>query len=190
MDKPVASESNPNAALNADLECQGRNEYINFATQVGYDGAYIAFVFFESQVRRLMNESPYDERKLEVLQAACVGQRREMMNLFCAPMKSMTAAQRIERDLDRLRQRYGVASGLTSEPKVIVIRQCAKVNFTASSLKMYNEDLNTPEVFAYAHDEYNKLSEQLLLDIVNRFPSALKRRYVDFLDKNGISLNQ
>ena len=74
VDNPVASESNRNAALSAYLEHQGRNEYINLATQVGYDGANIAFVFFENQVRRLMNESPYDERKLEVLRAACVGQ--------------------------------------------------------------------------------------------------------------------
>ena len=190
VDNPVASESNPNAALSAYLERQGRNEYINLASQVGYDGANIAFVFFENQVRRLMNESPYDERKLEVLRAACVGQPREMVNLFCAPMKSMTTAQRIEKALDRLRQRYGVSSGLTSEPRVIAIRHGAKVNFTATSLKMYNEDLNTLEVFAYAHDEYNKLSGQLLLDTANRLPSALKRRYLDFLDKNGISLNQ
>ena len=137
-----------------------------------------------------MSESPYDERKLEVLRAACVGQPREMVNLFCAPMKSMTTAQRIEKALDRLRQRYGVSSGLTSEPRVIAIRHGAKVNFAASLLKMYNEDLNTLEVFAYAHDEYNKLSGQLLLDTANRLPSALKRRYLDFLDKNGISLNQ
>ena len=59
MNTPVASESNPNAALNAYLERQGRNEYINLATQVGYDGTNIAFVFFENQVRRLMNESPH-----------------------------------------------------------------------------------------------------------------------------------
>ena len=55
---------------------------------------------------------------------------------------------------------------------------------------MYNEDLNTLKVFAYAHDEYNKLSGQLLLDTANRLPSALKWRYLDFLDKNGTSLNQ
>ena len=29
-----------------------------------------------------------------------------------------------------------------------------------------------------------------MLDTANRLPSALKRRYLDFLDKNGISLNQ
>ena len=62
VNTPVASESNLNAALSAYLKRQGRNEYINLATQVGYDGANIAFVFFENQVRRLMNESPYDER--------------------------------------------------------------------------------------------------------------------------------
>ena len=107
------------------------------------------------------------QRKLEVLRLACVGQPREMMNLICAPMKSVTTAQRIEKALDRLRQRYGVLSGLTSKPRVIAIRHGAKVNFTASSLKMYNEDLNTLEVFAYAHDEYNKLFGQLLLDTAN-----------------------
>ena len=48
VDTPVAAESNPNAALNAYLERQGRNEYINLATQVGCDGANIAFVFFEN----------------------------------------------------------------------------------------------------------------------------------------------
>ena len=107
-----------------------------------------------------------------------------MVNLFCAPIKSMTTAQRIEKALDRLRQRYGVSSGLKSEPKVIAVRHGAKVNFTASSLKMYNE--NTLAVFAYAHDEYNKLSGQLLLDTANRLPSTLKQRYLEFLDKNGI----
>ena len=97
VDTPVASESNPNAALNAYLKRQGRNEYINLATQVGYDGANIAFVFFKNQVRRLMNDSPYDERKLEVLRTACVGQPREMVNLFCAPMKSMSLLNVLKR---------------------------------------------------------------------------------------------
>ena len=55
---------------------------------------------------------------------------------------------------------------------------------------MYNEDLNTLQVFAYAHAAYNKLSGQLLLDTANRLPSALKRRYLDFLNKNGMSLSQ
>ena len=175
--------------MNAYLERQGRNEFINLATQVGYDGANIVFVFFENQVRCVMNESPYDERKLEVLRAACVGQGREMVHLFCAPMKSMTTAQRIEKAFDRLSQRYGVSSSLTSG-QVIAIRHGAKVNSSASSLKMYNEDLNTLEVFAYAHDEYNKLSGQLLLDTANHLPSALKQQYLDFLGKNGISMNQ
>ena len=33
VNTPVASESNPNAALSAYLERQGRNEYINLASQ-------------------------------------------------------------------------------------------------------------------------------------------------------------
>ena len=129
---------------------------------MGYDGTNIAFVFFENQVRRLMDESPYDERRLEVLRASCSGPPREMVNLFCAPMRSMTTSQRIEKALDRLRQRYGVSGGLTSEPKIMAIRHGVKVSFNATSLKLSNEDLITLEVYAYAHDEYEKLSGQLL----------------------------
>ena len=123
------------------------------------------------------------------LRASCTGQPREMVNLFCAPMKSMTTPQRIEKALDRLHQRYGVSGGLTSEPKIMAVRHGVKVSFNATSLKLYNEDLNTLEVYAYAHDEYEKLSGQLLLDTANRLPNVLKRRYLDYLDKNNISLN-
>ena len=59
-----------------------------------------------------MAESPHEERRLEVLRASCVGQPRETVNLFFAPLKNMTASQRIERPLDRLRQRYGFLVGL------------------------------------------------------------------------------
>ena len=91
--------------MHAYLEWQGRNEYVSLASQVGYDGTNIAFVFFENQVHLLMDESPYDERRIEVLRASCIRQPRERVNIFCAPMKSMTTSQRIEKGLGRLRQR-------------------------------------------------------------------------------------
>ena len=150
--------TNSESVLAAYLERQGRNEFINLASQIGFDGGNIAFVFYENQVRRLMDKSPYDERRLEILRASCVGEPREMVTLFCVPMKGMTTSQRIEKALDRLRQRYGVSGGLTSEPKVIAIRHGAKISFTSTSLKSFNEDLNTLEVYAYAHDEYHKLT--------------------------------
>ena len=65
------------------LDRQGRNEYVNLASEIGYDGNNIAFVFYESQVRRLMRESPCSERHLGILRASCVGQPRELVNLFC-----------------------------------------------------------------------------------------------------------
>ena len=144
----------------------------------------------ENQVRRLMDESPYDERRLEVLRSSCVGQTREMINLFCAPMKSMTTAQRIEKAFSRLRQRYGVKGRLTSEPQIRSILHGPKVSHNSASLKLFNEDLNTLEVFAYAHNEYDKLSGQLLLDTASRLPNTLKKRYLDYLKKNNVSLNQ
>ena len=108
-----------------------------------------------------------------MLRASCIGQPREMINLFCTPMRGMTTAQRIEKALSRLRQRYGVTGGLTSEPKIIAIRHGPKVSHTSASLKLFNKDLNTTEVFAYAHGEYNRLTGQLLLDTANRLPNLL-----------------
>ena len=137
-----------------------------------------------------MEESPYDERRLEVLRASCTGQPREMVNLFCVPMKKLTTAQRIERALDRLRQRYGVSGGFMSEPNIIAICNKPKMSFDLNSLKMFNEDLNTLEVFAFAHDEAEKLSGQLLLDTASRLPTLLKRRYLDFFYRKGLNLSR
>ena len=85
--------------LHAYLQRLGRNEFINLASQIAFDGINLAFVFYENQIGRLMNESPYDERRMEVLRASCVGQPREMVNLFSAPMGSLTTSQRIEKAL-------------------------------------------------------------------------------------------
>ena len=82
-----------------------------------------------------------------------------------------------------------MSEGLTSEPIVKAIRNGAKVAFTSSSLKMFNEDLNILEGFAYAHDEVPKLSGQLLLDTASRLPNLLKWRYLDFLDKKRVNMS-
>ena len=92
--------------------------------------------------------------------------------------------------VDHLRQRYGVSGGLTAEPEIIEIRHGAKITSNVSSLKQFNEELNTLEVFAYAHDEFEKLSGQLLLDVANRLPGVLNRRYFDYLARLGVDLNR
>ena len=192
VERPTTTANNSDSVLNAYLERQGRNEFINLASQIGFDGTNIAFAFYDNQVRRLVDESSYDERRLEVLRASCVGQSREMVNLFCAPMKNMSPAQRIEKALDRLRQSFsgGFSCGLTSEPNIIAIRHGAKIAFNSTSLKSFNKYLNALEVYAYAHDEYHKLSGQLLIDTANRLFNTLKRRYIDYLHRHGMSLNQ
>ena len=187
--RPIDPVTNSEFVLTAYLERQGRNEFISLDSQIGFDGGNIAIVFYENQVRRLMDESPYDKRRLEILRASCVGELREMVTLFCAPMKSMTTFQRIEKALDHLRQGYGVSGGLTSEPKVIAIHHGTKISFTSTSLKSLNEDLNTLEVYAYAHDGYHKLTWQLLLDTANRPHNLLKRRYIDYLHRKSLDLN-
>ena len=137
-----------------------------------------------------MSENPSLNRRLEVLGASCVGQPRKMANLFCTPMKSTRTFQRIEKAVDRLRQKYGVSRGFTSEPKVRAIRYGLKVSFNSNSLNLFNENLNLLEVFAYAHVETAKLSGQLFFDTANRLPNTLKRRYLDCLDKSLLDLTK
>ena len=65
----------------------------------------------------------------------------------------MSAPERIEKALSRLRQRYAVTAGFTSDFKHKVIRHGPKVSFNSASLKMFNKALNTLKVFANAHEE-------------------------------------
>ena len=118
------------------LEQQDRNEYINLASQINHNGSNIAFVFYENQIRKLMEELPFGERFLKVLRAPCVGGPREMVNLFFTPFKNMMTQQRIDRALERLILRYGVVSGFVSEPKVTEVRNGLKVTHSVLSLKL------------------------------------------------------
>ena len=163
---------------------------MNLASQIAYDGTNMAFVFHESQIRRLMDESPYPERRFAALRASCVGQPREMVNLFFAFMQAMTTSQRIEKALARLKERYSVPAGLTSQPKVREIRHGPSISFNTAFLKSFNEVVNLLEVYAYAHNELEKLSGQLTLDTADRLPNFLKRRYLDYRTKTGFDLNR
>ena len=67
----VALPVDPTSVVHNYLERQGRNEYINLASQINYNGRNIGFVFYENQIRKLMEESPFGERRLDVLRASC-----------------------------------------------------------------------------------------------------------------------
>ena len=157
---------------------------------MGFNGDNIAFVFFKNQIQKLTNECPISERRLEVLRAACMGQPREMVNLFFGPMRGLSTSKRVEKALQRLSERYGVPGGLTAEPAIVEIRNGLRVLHNVVSLEKFREDLNTLEVFAYAHNEIKKLSGQLLLDVANRLPGVLKRQYLDYLNNLGLDLNK
>ena len=132
----------------------------------------------------MQRKTPGDSR------ASCVRQPRELVNLFFAPMKNLSTSERVEKAISRLRERYSVLGGLITEPEIIRIHIGSKVIHTVASLKAFNEDLNTLEVFAYAHDEVEKLSGQLLLDVANCLPGVLKRRYLNYLKQVGLDLNR
>ena len=121
------------------LDTQNRKEYIDLASQISFNGDNIAFVFFKNQIQKLMNQCPISERRLEVLRAACVGQPREMVNLFFGPMRGLSTSERVEKEkaLERLSERYGVSGGLTAEPAIVDIRNGSRVLHNVVSLKKF-----------------------------------------------------
>ena len=58
-------------------------------------------------MQKLVSEIPCDECRLELFRTTRIGQPREMVNLFIAPMRNMSTARQIEKALDCLTQRYG-----------------------------------------------------------------------------------
>ena len=99
---PLLSES---AIRQTYLDRQGRNEYVNLASHIVYNGTNLAFVFYKNQIWHLIDESPYPEGCFEVLGAFCVGQPRAMIKLIFAPMRTLATYQRIEKALARFRER-------------------------------------------------------------------------------------
>ena len=81
--------------------------------------------------------------------------------------------------------------GVDPQPQPPLVRTpLPKVTNDLPSLKMFNEDLNTLEVFAFAHDKAKKFSGKLLFDIAGRLPNVLKLRYLNFLDKESLILSR
>ena len=93
-------------------------------------------------------------------------------------MKNMDTSTRIEKAIERLRQRYGVSGGLTTELKVIAVQNGLKAYHDLNSMKIF-EDLKTFGIFAFLRDEVDKFSGQLLLNTISRLLVTLKRRYLD-----------
>ena len=104
-----------------------------------------------------------------------------MIYLFCVLMKTVDTSTRIKKAFERRRQRYCVSRCLTIEPKV---------SHDLNSMKMFYEDLNTLEIFVFAHDEVEKLSGQLLLVTASPFPNTLKLRYLNYLNKKEFDLSR
>ena len=117
-----------------------------------------------------MNKSSNDECKIGVLQTSCIGQLHEMINLFETPITGVLMSQRNEIELDNLHQRNEVSGVFTIEMKIIKICNGSVIIFSLNSLKQFNEYLNMLEIFAYAHNESEKLSGPILIDVKWHLP--------------------
>ena len=49
-----------------------RKDFLDEALLIGYDGSNMPYVMFKNQMMKLIERCPYPDRKLSLLQAACV----------------------------------------------------------------------------------------------------------------------
>ena len=126
---------------------------MNLAFHMEYEGVNMVFVFYKirfsvlcMKVHTLSNPSSFK---------TCWSTKEDT--------KVMTMSTQIEKTFVRLKERYGVPGGLTSEPKVMNIRHGQKISFNVASMKAFNEELNFLET-PMLMKKHKKLSGQLTLD--------------------------
>ena len=96
---------------NSFFQYQNCCTFIDKASLINYNGSNMLYIFFHNRIKALMNSCPFENSRLTLLQAACVGLAGQNIANLVADTPGLYEARRIKMSLERLSQRFGVRGG-------------------------------------------------------------------------------
>ena len=87
------------------FQYQNCRTFIDKASLINYNGSNMPYIFFHNRIKALMDNCPFENSRLTLLQAACVGLAGQNISNLVADTPGLSEARRIEMSLERLSQR-------------------------------------------------------------------------------------
>ena len=164
------------------FQYQNCRTFIDKASLINYNGSNMPYIFFHNRIKALMDSCPFENSRLTLLQAACVGLAGQNISNLVADTPGLSEARRIEMSLERLSQRFGVRGGFYAEPEIRKFRYGDKLKSdSAFSLKEYKNQLSQCLLYAKAYNQPDKVEGRFVLDLAKRLPDVTKKEFLKFL---------
>ena len=156
--------------------------FIDKASLINYNGSNMPYIFFHNRIKALMDSCPFENSRLTLLQAACVGLAGQNISNLVADTPGLSEARRIEMSLERLSQRFGVRGGFYAEPEIRKFRYGDKLKSdSAFALKEFKDQLSQCLLYAKAYNQPDKVEGRFVLDLAKRLPDVTKKEFLKFL---------
>ena len=164
------------------FQYQNCRTFIDKASLINYNGSNMPYIFFHNRIKALMDSCPFENSRLTLLQAACVGLAGQNISNLVADTPGLSEARRIEMSLERLSQRFGVRGGFYAEPEIRKFRYGDKLKSdSAFALKEYKDQLSQCLLYTKAYNQPDKVEGRFVLDLAKRLPDVTKKEFLKFL---------
>ena len=164
------------------FQYQNCRTFIDKASLINYNGSNMPYIFFHNRIKALMDSCPFENSRLTLLQAACVGLAGQNISNLVADTPGLSEARRIEMSLERLSQRFGVRGGFYSEPEIRKFWYGDKLKSdSAFALKEFKDQLSQCLLYAKAYNQPDKVEGRFVLDLAKRLPDVTKKEFLKFL---------